>query len=45
MGLGSEKIPSVAEVQPRVFSLVGMGGMGVALAPVMARQAAKRMVE
>lgn len=45
MGMGSEKIPSVTEVQPRVFSLVGMGGMGVALAPVVARQAAKRLAE
>lgn len=43
MGMGSEKIPTVMEVRPRIFSLVGMGGMGVALAPVVAKQAAKLM--
>lgn len=43
MGMGSEKVPTVKKVRPGVFSLVGMGGMGVALAPVVAKQVAKMM--
>lgn len=38
MGMGEDKMPLVKEVEPQVFCLARMGGMGVALAPVMAEQ-------
>lgn len=40
MGMGSEKMPVVQSVGPGVFCALGTGGMGVALAPVIGRQAA-----
>ena len=43
MAMGSEKMPVVSEVQPDVFCAVRMSGMGVALAPVVARQVVKMM--
>jgi gamma-glutamylputrescine oxidase len=43
MAMGSEKMPIVQEISPRVFCCVRMSGMGVALAPVVARKVAKMM--
>lgn len=43
MAMGSEKMPIVKEVQPNVFCAVRMSGMGVALAPVVAKQVAEMM--
>lgn len=45
MGMGEEKMPLIKEVEPQVFCLVRMGGMGVALAPVMAEQVADMMLQ
>jgi glycine/D-amino acid oxidase-like deaminating enzyme len=36
MGMGSEKMPYIKRLSPRVFCAVKMSGMGVALAPVAA---------
>jgi glycine/D-amino acid oxidase-like deaminating enzyme len=44
MAMGSEKMPIVGEVQPRVFASVRMSGMGVALAPVVAQQVAAMLL-
>jgi hypothetical protein len=38
MGMGTEKSPIIKQVQPNVFCAVRMSGMGVALAPVAAKQ-------
>ncbi len=45
MGMGSEKIPIVKEVQPNVFCAIGLGGMGVAVAPVIGQKAADLMCD
>lgn len=44
MGMGNEKTPLIKEVEEQVFCLVRMGGMGVALAPVMAEKIADMML-
>jgi gamma-glutamylputrescine oxidase len=44
MAMGSEKSPIVKEVQSGVFCAVRMSGMGVALAPVVARQVSSLML-
>lgn len=44
MGMGKEKMPLVKELEPNVFCAVRMGGMGVALAPVMAEKIAGMML-
>jgi gamma-glutamylputrescine oxidase len=44
MAMGSEKMPIVKEVQPKVFCCVRMSGMGVALAPVVSQQVAEMML-
>ena len=36
MGMGSEKMPIIKKLSPRIFCAVKMSGMGVALAPVAA---------
>jgi len=43
MAMGSEKAPIVRELQPGIFCAVRMSGMGVALAPVVARKVLKMM--
>jgi glycine/D-amino acid oxidase-like deaminating enzyme len=45
MAMGSEKLPVVKEVAPNVFCAVRMSGMGVALAPVVARKISAQMTE
>ncbi|HEX6181966.1 MAG TPA: FAD-dependent oxidoreductase [Chitinophagaceae bacterium] len=37
MGMGKTKMPIVKELQPNVFCAVAMGGIGVAMAPVVAK--------
>ncbi|MEO5999814.1 MAG: FAD-dependent oxidoreductase [Chitinophagaceae bacterium] len=44
MGMGRTKFPSIIEIKPNCFCLVGLGGMGVALAPVAGEQVAKMMI-
>lgn len=43
MAMGSEKLPIVTQIEPRVFCAVRMSGMGVALAPVVGDQVATMM--
>jgi gamma-glutamylputrescine oxidase len=43
MGMGPEKLPVVKQIDPRVFCAVRMGGMGVALAPVVGKEVASMM--
>ena len=45
MGMGADKIPVVKKVEPGVFCALGLGGMGVALAPVLGEKAAKLLLE
>ncbi len=44
MGMGANKLPIVEQVQPGVFCLLGMGGIGVALAPELGKSAAAMML-
>lgn len=41
MGMGTDKMPSVKHLQPNVFCAVALGGIGVAMAPVVAKQVVK----
>jgi gamma-glutamylputrescine oxidase len=41
MGMGSDKLPTVRELQPGIYCAVAMGGIGVATAPVVAKQVSK----
>jgi len=43
MAMGSEKAPIIRELQPGVFCAVRMSGMGVALAPVVAKKVIRMM--
>ena len=43
MGMGSIKKPIIEQVQPNVYCAVRMSGMGVAIAPIVARKALKLM--
>jgi glycine/D-amino acid oxidase-like deaminating enzyme len=43
MGMNADKIPFVKEVKKNVFCVVGLGGMGVAVAPVLGNVAAKML--
>jgi len=45
MGMGKDKFPVIKEIQPNCFCLVGLGGMGVALAPVAGEQVAEMMTK
>jgi gamma-glutamylputrescine oxidase len=44
MGIGSEKLPIMEEVSDNIFCAVRMGGMGVALAPLVGEKIAKKMI-
>ena len=44
MGMGTEKMPVVKEVQPQIFCAIGLGGMGVAVAPVIGQMATDLML-
>jgi len=43
MGVGVEKMPIIKEISPQVYCAVRMGGMGVALAPVVGEKVAHLM--
>ena len=43
MGMGSIKKPIIEQVQPNVYCAVRMSGMGVAIAPIVAKKALKLM--
>ena len=43
MGMGSEKMPILRQINDQVFCAVRMSGMGVALAPVMGEKIAELM--
>ncbi|MET0243406.1 MAG: FAD-dependent oxidoreductase [Flavitalea sp.] len=43
MGMGSEKMPLTAEIEPGVFYAVRMSGMGVALTPIVGEKVALMM--
>jgi glycine/D-amino acid oxidase-like deaminating enzyme len=43
MGIGSIKKPILEQVQPNVYCAVRMSGMGVAIAPIVAKKALKLM--
>ena len=43
MGMGTQKSPIVKALSKNVYCCVRMSGMGVALAPVIARQVAELM--
>ncbi len=45
MAMGGEKSPIVGAISPRIFTAVRMSGMGVALAPVVARDVARMLRE
>lgn len=44
MGIGKIKKPIIQEVQPNVYCAVRMSGMGVAIAPIVAKKAVKLMM-
>lgn len=44
MGMGTDKMPTVQQVQSNVFCAVAMGGIGVAMAPVVAKQVTKLLL-
>ena len=43
MAMGNEKMPIVKQLQPNIYCAVRMSGMGVALAPVVAKQVSQMM--
>ena len=43
MGMGSEKMPIIREIQPGIFCAVRMSGMGVALSALVGEDIAKKM--
>jgi gamma-glutamylputrescine oxidase len=43
MGVGREKLPIVKEISDQIFCAVRMGGMGVALAPLVGEKIAEKM--
>jgi gamma-glutamylputrescine oxidase len=45
MGMGKEKRPLLQQIDDRVFCAVRLGGMGVALAPVIGQKMASLMLE
>ena len=44
MGMGSEKSPIVTEVQPNLFCVLRLGGIGLALAPTVGQQISRMML-
>lgn len=45
MGMSPDKFPIIKQLEPNIFCATGMGGIGVALAPVVGKKAAKMMLE
>ncbi|MGB8193063.1 MAG: FAD-binding oxidoreductase [Chitinophagaceae bacterium] len=45
MGMGTDKMPTVKELEPGIFCAVAMGGIGVAMAPVVAKQVSRMLLQ
>lgn len=45
MGMGTTKFPTIREISPNCFCLVGLGGIGVALSPKAGEKVARMMIE
>ncbi len=43
MGMGAEKMPVVKKIEPGLFCALGMGGMGVAVAPIVGQKITQLM--
>jgi glycine/D-amino acid oxidase-like deaminating enzyme len=43
MGMGKSKTPEIKKLQKNIYCAVGLGGMGVTLAPILGEEAAKLM--
>jgi glycine/D-amino acid oxidase-like deaminating enzyme len=43
MGMGAEKMPVVKQIEPGLFCALGMGGMGVAVAPIVGQKITELM--
>ncbi len=43
MGMGAEKMPVVKQIEPGLFCALGMGGMGVAIAPMVGQKITELM--
>ncbi len=43
MGMGKDKIPDVKEIKPNVFCAINLGGMGLALAPLIGKEVSGMM--
>src|SRR2546423_7903922 len=44
MGMGKEKTPEIRQLQPNVFCALAMGGIGVAVAPIVAEKIARMVL-
>jgi glycine/D-amino acid oxidase-like deaminating enzyme len=44
MGMGREKTPTIGEMEPNIFCAVAMGGIGVAVSPIVAEQVSKLLL-
>jgi len=44
MGMRGEKLPAIGELQPNVFYAVGLGGIGLATSPIIAKQLSKMVL-
>jgi gamma-glutamylputrescine oxidase len=44
MGMGPDKMPTVCQLQPAIYCAIAMGGIGVAMAPVVAKQVSKMAI-
>lgn len=44
MGMGPEKLPIIKQLAPNVFCAVALGGIGVAMAPVVGKRVSKLLV-
>ena len=45
MAMGGEKMPILKKLEDRIYCAVRMSGMGVALAPVLAKQVTDMMID
>ncbi|MDP9230450.1 MAG: FAD-binding oxidoreductase, partial [Bacteroidota bacterium] len=43
MGMGKDKLPDVTEIKPNVFCAINLGGMGLALAPLIGKKVSRMM--
>jgi glycine/D-amino acid oxidase-like deaminating enzyme len=45
MGMGMDKMPTVRELQPGIYCAIAMGGIGVAMAPIVAKQVSRLVLQ